>query len=248
MADWLLGPAPARLVALHGFTQRGAMFRDVAHLLDVGVWAPDLPGHGASPAVANWDEAVAQVGQALSTVGRLPLLGYSQGGRLALGLASSRPDLVAHLVLVSTSPGIEDVDEREARRARDLRLADHIERVGTERFVAEWVSLAMFEGVQQLEHEWKERDLELRRTNDAGGLAAALRSYGTGSMPYLGHSLRTIECPVTVIVGADDEKYRELAFDMARIAGADLRVIGGAGHAIVAEAPLQLADVIREII
>ena len=236
------------MVALHGFTQRGAMFSDLAELLEVGIWAPDLPGHGDQPPVRTWDEAVAQVAAEIRPVGPLPLMGYSQGGRVALGVAAEYPALVSRLVLLATAPGIENSEDRAVRRDRDHKLADHIERVGTDRFVAEWVSLSMFEGVHEREQEWKDRDLALRRTNDSSGLASALRAYGTGSMPYLAAELAELTCPVTIIVGAEDEPYRERSFDMARLAGGSLHVIGGAGHAIVAEAPLQLADVVRELV
>lgn len=224
------------------------MFTDLSELLEIGIWAPDLPGHGQEPPVQTWQDAVVRVAEAIRPVAPLPLLGYSQGGRVALGVAAHDPAVVSHLVLVSTSPGIEDARDRAVRRKRDHTLADHIERVGTDRFVDEWVSLSMFAGVQERNREWKDRDLALRRTNRSEGLAGALRAYGTGSMPYLGDELAGLACPVTIIVGADDEPYRERSFTMAQQAGARLHVFGGAGHAIIAEAPLQLADVLRELI
>ena len=224
------------------------MFADLAAVLDIGVLAPDLPGHGAAPVVHDWPSTVDQVVERLEPAGRLPLMGYSQGGRVALGVAAARPDLVRHLVLVSTSPGIPDDADRATRRARDSKLAAHIERVGTERFVAEWVSLTMFQGMARRDDDWRERDLELRRTNGAVGLAAALRSYGTGVMPYLMDDLANLDCPVTVVVGSDDEPYRERSFDMARAASATLHVVGGAGHALVAEAPYELANIVREVL
>ena len=47
-------------LALHGFTQRGAMWDEVAGLVG-GVWEmPDLPGHGGQP-VVDWAAAVQQV-------------------------------------------------------------------------------------------------------------------------------------------------------------------------------------------
>lgn len=224
------------------------MFAELADLLECGIWAPDLPGHGDQPAADSWEDAVTRVADTIRPVAPLPVMGYSQGGRVALGLAAQHPGLVSRLVLLSTSPGIEDGEERAVRRERDHKLADHIERVGTDRFVAEWVSLSMFAGVQELEKEWKERDLALRRTNDPAGLASALRVYGTGSMPYLADHLSALSCPVTIIVGADDAPYRDRSFEMARLAGASLHVIGGAGHAIVAEAPYQVAGVLRDIL
>lgn len=236
------------MAVLHGFTQRGQMFGELAALLECGVWAPDLPGHGEQPPAPDWDGAVDLVAGAIRSVAPLPLMGYSQGGRIALGIAASHPELVSHLVLVSTSPGLRDPEQRAERRRRDHQLADHIEQVGTDRFIAEWVSLTMFEGVQQLGTDWIDRDRALRRTNGSQGLASALRAYGSGSMPYLGDALKEVACPVTVIVGGADKSYRQGSFEMASAAHASLHVIGGAGHAVAAEAPYQLADVLRNVI
>ncbi len=249
MTKWLLGPPPPRLAALHGFTQRGSMFAELAGLLDWGIWAPDLPGHGMEAAAADWEDAVARTADSLRSVAPLPLLGYSQGGRLALGVAVLHPELVTSLILISASPGIEGEEQRAARRRSDERLADHIEQVGSRQFLAEWMSRAMFAGVQERDRDWLERDRELRHTNTApGGLASSLRAYGAGSMPFLGDRLADLSCPVTLVVGSDDAAYRTQAFELAQRTGATLRVIGGAGHALVAEAPLHLADVVHELI
>jgi len=47
----------ADVLALHGFTQRGAMWDEVASLVG-GDWeTPDLPGHGQTPPM-DWGSAV----------------------------------------------------------------------------------------------------------------------------------------------------------------------------------------------
>ena len=76
----------ADVLALHGFTQRGAMWDEVAALAG-GDWAaPDLPGHGSTPPMA-WDEAVGWVAARAAAEDASTMMGYSMGGRLALAAA-----------------------------------------------------------------------------------------------------------------------------------------------------------------
>lgn len=48
------------------------------------------------------------------------------------------------LILVSSSPGLEQADIRESRVAADNRLADWIEEEGLVPFVDYWENLALF--------------------------------------------------------------------------------------------------------
>lgn len=74
-------------------------------------------------------------------------IGYSMGGRVALHAALAHPDQVQRLVLVGATAGLDDPDEREARRTADERLADHIEVVGVQTFIDEWLENPLFEGL-----------------------------------------------------------------------------------------------------
>jgi 2-succinyl-6-hydroxy-2,4-cyclohexadiene-1-carboxylate synthase len=243
-----LGNGEVGLVALHGFTQQGRTFGELAGLLDHTVMAPDLPGHGATEVTpVTIDSTVGSLISVLESAGRpLPMLGYSQGGRLALLLALHRPDLVERLILVSASPGISGSVERASRRDLDERLAGHIEEVGIEVFIDEWLALPMFAGLKNRSAEWVARDRALRLENTAAGLAAALRGLGQGVQPHVGHRLRELRIPVLLIAGALDEKYRDLTYRMeSTLPDATVSVFAGAGHAVIGEQPEAVAEVIR---
>jgi pimeloyl-ACP methyl ester carboxylesterase len=103
------GPAPAQVLALHGWRRTHADFRQA--LGDgagpSGVLAPDLPGFGSTPpppspwGTAEYARTVAALfeGEAADLPGPTVVLGHSFGGRVAVVLAAARPELVRALVL-----------------------------------------------------------------------------------------------------------------------------------------------------
>jgi 2-succinyl-6-hydroxy-2,4-cyclohexadiene-1-carboxylate synthase len=239
------GPPP--LVALHGFSQTGAMFGELAGLLDCDVQAPDLPGHGrSSEVVAAFDVAVAGVVEILEGIeGPARLLGYSQGGRIAMGVALERPDLISRLVLVSASPGIAADSDREQRRLADEALAVRLTSVGLPAFLDEWLAKPMFRRLQRRGEEWLAQDRALRLANSPAGLAAALRGMGQGVQPNLGDRLAEITLPVLLIVGADDDRYVTLAEGMQRdLPDAVLEVVPASGHPVIGERPEAVAELV----
>jgi 2-succinyl-6-hydroxy-2,4-cyclohexadiene-1-carboxylate synthase len=223
-----------RLVLVHGFTQTMESWGPPVGLLTDAFETVrvDLPGHGGSSDVRlGFVETAAAIGDAGGTA---TYVGYSLGGRLCLRLALDRPDLVEALVLVGASPGLADRAEREARRRADEALADEIERTGTAVFLARWLAQPLFASFTPVA-----ADLEARLANRPAGLAAALRSLGTGAQEPLRSRLAELSMPVLAVAGQDDERYARLAEEMAAAIGANAEVvaIAGAGHAAHLEQP-----------
>jgi 2-succinyl-6-hydroxy-2,4-cyclohexadiene-1-carboxylate synthase len=240
------GVEPA-VFALHGFTQHGGMFEELAAGLPWEIVAPDLPGHGsASDTPADFDSAV----QAISRlVGHRPLLGYSQGGRIALGVALRYPQAASHLILVSAGLGIGDPQRRRDRLETDAALADRIERDGLASFVDSWLDLPMFDGLRRRGSEWCAHDKELRLENTAKGVAAALRGMGQGSQPYFGDRLGELQMPVLAIAGALDPAYVEIGECIAVTVSQGVAVtVEGVGHPVIGEAPDRIAGEIRRFL
>lgn len=237
--------AGPRLVLLHGFTQTSASWSPVVGALvpTHHVVAVDLPGHGRS-AEADLDLAGTAAAVA-EQAGRAVYVGYSMGGRVALRLALDHPQLVERLVLIGATAGIDDPEERRARRRADEALARSIETDGVEVFVDRWLAQPLF---ATLPADGADRDARL--ANTASGLASSLRRCGTGTMdppwwPKLG-ALGRRSIPVSVVAGGDDAKFVALGQRLVDAIGASatLVVVPHAGHACHLERPAEVAQVI----
>ena len=172
------------------------------------------------------------------------LVGYSQGGRIALHVALALPHRVARLVLIGASPGLRNATARAERRVADERLADDLERSTIERFAQRWGSLPL---LSDQPAEVRAKVDEDRRRNSPAGLAAALRGLGTGVLPSLWPRLEQLTIPFELVVGERDEKFQVVAERMAReLPRGELVVVPGAGHAVHLEAPARVAEVVAE--
>ena len=236
----------AALVALHGFTQTGRSWSAVERTLGETILAPDLPGHGSASNERPEDlnEAAALVAEHTAPLleGRSAWwIGYSLGGRVLVHLALARPEFVAGLVLVSTTAGIDDAAERATRVASDEALADEILRDGTARFLDRWTSQPLFATLTVSDDDRTER---LRNT--AEGLAASLRSCGTGTQTPLWHRLGELTMPTVVITGELDTKFTALGRRLAAaLPNAVHQELARAGHACHLEQPQAFATALR---
>ena len=227
-------------VWLHGFTQT----RDSAHLFRSilagahELWTLDLPGHGSPDSLhATLDETADLIAEVLPDE-PVALGGYSLGARIALHVALRHPRRLRELVLIGASRGIEDVDERHARRVRDEQLADRIDVIGTEAFLDEWLAQPMF---ATLANDPLERSA--RSTRSAHGLAESLRHAGTGTQEWLAPRLDSIATPTLALAGANDAKFVAEASAIALgVQRGTYDIIRDAGHAAHLEQPQRTAD------
>ena len=224
----------APIVLLHGFTQTSGCWGPFAEQLGRirSILAFDLPGHGGSADVRADLSGTADL--LASAITPSTIIGYSLGGRIALHLALTRPELVQRLVLIGATAGIDEVDERRQRRVADEILADHIEEVGVAVFLDEWLNQPLFSTLPI-----ERSHLEVRLTNSAEGLASSLRLCGTGTQESLWDRLQELSMPVLVLAGDLDEKFTRLGHRLVQAIGtnASFIAIGDAGHSAQLEKP-----------
>ncbi len=238
-----VGSGPT-LVWLHGFTQT----KDSAHeFLSIlagthELLTIDLPGHGEN---ANVSASLEQTADLLAEVlPREPFIlgGYSFGGRVALHVAHRHPERLSHLVVLSATLGIRDEDQRRERRERDERLAEHLEEVGADAFLDEWLAQPMFASLPRDERERRSR------SHDTHGLATSLRLAGTGTQHWLGDVLSVFDRPSLVLAGANDKKFVTEARRLQdALRDASCAFVADAGHAAHLERPGLVAELVSDL-
>lgn len=246
------------LVLLHGFTGSSQTWSPVSEMLvqHHHVVAIDIIGHGRSDAPVtpdrySFERVLHDLASIVNTLGipRAAWLGYSMGGRLALGLALRHPHRVTSLILESASPGIADSTDRAARRAADDLLATRIEAQGIEAFVDAWERLPLWTSQQRLPTRPRAAQREIRLSNRAPGLAGSLRGMGAGTQPSLWDRLHEIDMPVYIIAGELDEKFSSIARNMhTAMPASQLEIVADAGHAVHLEQPTTYARLVTHFL
>jgi 2-succinyl-6-hydroxy-2,4-cyclohexadiene-1-carboxylate synthase len=181
----------------------------------------------------------------IATIGaKATYVGYSLGARAMLHAALMYPNLVQRLVVIGANPGIDDDDERARRRETDDALAAHMEDVGLEPFLREWVALPLFGGLALSPTEWTDR---LRNT--VAGLTSSLRMAGTGAQGSLWPRLRELNMPVLAMAGERDVKFAAIAQQIATMAPrAAVALVPDAAHAAHLQQPDAVIAAIAQFI
>lgn len=240
----------APLLALHGFTLTGEQFASLAAEVGREIIAPDLPGHGGSAnAPTDIPSVVASILEVVTAIGApVPVLGYSQGARLALLAALEDPTSIAAFISISGNAGIEAEQDRRNRVTQDDALAARIELFGVDRFLDEWTSSGLTT-TRHLPPDLRRLDREVRAENTAPGLAAALRGYGQGSQPVVWDALGALTIPCLVVAGERDDAYVQIAHRMGReLPFATVEIIPEAGHDPLRDAPDATSEVISRFL
>ncbi|MFG2309970.1 4-carboxymuconolactone decarboxylase [Streptomyces sp. NPDC048566] len=200
----------------------------------------DLPGHGG--AVAHPAGSVAELaGRLLATLDQLGIhrfgyAGCALGGALGIELALRRPERVASLALIASSPRYGTADEFRQRgvivRSNGL---DPIARTSPER----WFTTG-FAATQPAITEWA---VQMVRTTDPGCYIAACEALAAFDVRA---ELRHIGVPTLVLVGSDDQITgpAEARTLVAGTPDARLAVVPGASHLVPVEQPAAVTDLL----
>ncbi|MGQ0743488.1 MAG: alpha/beta fold hydrolase [Acidimicrobiales bacterium] len=249
----LAGPRPGvgrPLLAIHGFTGAKEDFDMWLGPLAERGWdpvSPDLRGHGNSDSPvgeANYtlDLLTADLVALIDALGwpSATIVGHSMGGILAQKLALSHPHLVDALVLIdSYCAAVEGVDpslvalgSAIVRSAGMSSLADAMEA-----YRRQQVPSRIDPQVVEARHPGYQDYLRRKVTATCGDLWVALAPTLTSLEPW-DAQLVEVAVPTLILVGEHDRSSRQQSEVMAgRIAGANLVVIGDAGHSPQFEAP-----------
>ncbi|MBC1459299.1 2-succinyl-6-hydroxy-2,4-cyclohexadiene-1-carboxylate synthase [Listeria newyorkensis] len=249
------GALRGTLLLLHGFTGSHATYDAILPILaaDWHCVTVDLLGHGETDAPLDvtryeMEEQAADLMAILDQVGaqKASVLGYSMGGRLALGLATLYPERIQTLVLQSASPGLESEQEREARILKDTALADKIKKQGVVDFVADWEKLPLFATQRYLSENVQDKVRAERLNQRAQGLAGSLGGMGTGAQPSFWEELPALHMPTLLLAGQEDQKFCGIAVAMkTALPDAKYITFSNAGHTIHIEQPEAFGYAVR---
>lgn len=251
-----------RLVLLHGFAGTPEVWQPVLeHLpeeLRRDAWAPALAGHGIAAPISGPDSFEAEVERLAAGLDELVgpdrpnrelphLVGYSLGGRLALGLLARHRERFSGATLIGANPGLDPPglgtpEERVARRAADERWARQLEEEGLQAFLDAWEAQPLFAS-QTPEQRREQR--RLRSDLEPRALAAAHRALSLAGMPDYRPDLAKLDLPVTLVAGEADPKFHRLALEMAKaLPRTEVHLVPRVGHNVVLEAPRAVAEII----
>lgn len=223
--------APARrppLLLSHGYSATGEMWSANLPALarDRTVITWDMRGHGRSDSPADpalYSEALSVGDMAavldVADADRAVVGGLSLGGYLSLAFHLAFPSRVVALVLCDTGPGYRRDEPRARWNAMAEQRAISFERSGLE---------ALGSGAE----------VAAAHHRSAQGLALAARGMLAQRDGGVLESLPSIAVPALVLVGADDKPFLAAADVMAaKIPGATMVVLDGAGHAANIDQP-----------
>jgi 2-succinyl-6-hydroxy-2,4-cyclohexadiene-1-carboxylate synthase len=223
---------PPLVVFVPGFMQRGSTWDEVA-----GRVGERYPTSCLDFASHTFEERIAEL-RAAAAPGSA-VVGYSMGGRLALHVAVAEPRRFSAAVVLSSTGGLEDADERRRRRDADEELAAWMETASIKEVVERWEKLPVFEGQSP---ELVEAQRPGRLSHDPAQLAALLRTAGQGVLPPVWDEMAALAAPLLAIAGERDVLYTAAARRLAAIAPAGRHsVVAGAGHAAHLEHPAEVA-------
>ncbi len=239
-------------VLLHGFAGAPASWDLVAARLPTRarVLRPALVGHSGPPTADSPASFHCEVARLAAMIGAADargghLVGYSLGGRLALGLIAHDARLATRVTVIGAHPGLREDDPTRAERdLADERWAQLLEREGATRFADTWAEQPVFATQRGLPTPLLAAQQAQRAAHDPRGLAHALRVLSLARMPDLRGPLAQVDVPVTFMAGELDEKFVALAAETAALLPeglAQVCVVPGAGHNLLLERPADVA-------
>lgn len=238
----VIGTGPPVLL-LHGFTGSHKTWKSLQTSLlnNFQIITIDLPGHGQTTAhVENMKQCCDDLAIILDhlQVSEVHVIGYSMGGRTALSLAMYYPELVASIILESSSPGLKQEVERDKRMVHDEQMAQYIEQHGMNSFVDFWEKIPLFESQRELPGDVQQTIRHERLRQSTAGLAQSLRSMGTGKQPSWWSKLVVLHIPVLLVAGAKDHKFVKINEQMHQeLPSARIVIMKNTGHAVHVEQP-----------
>ncbi|XP_040374185.1 protein PHYLLO, chloroplastic isoform X8 [Rosa chinensis] len=267
-------------VFLHGFLGTGEDWIAIMKALSgcgrcVSI---DLPGHGGTKIQSHGDkDAVQASGLCVEVVadllckviehitpGKVTLVGYSMGARIALCMALKLTKKVKGAIIISGSPGLNDGMARKIRRAEDDSRARFLVAYGLKHFLDTWYAGELWNSSLREHPHFHQIAANRLHHGDVQSLAKVLSALSVGRQLPLWEDLKHCKTPLLLIVGEKDKKFKTIAQDMflaigsgnGKLTGDDgapndlceIVEIPDCGHAAHLENPLPVIRALRQFV
>jgi len=225
--------APATLMLVHGFPERGRIFQPQIAALSqhCTLLVPDLPGSGDSPynpdlhSIADYADALQAI-TATEQVTRLVIIGHSMGGYIALAFADRYPRNLLGLGLMHSTAYADSAD----KKANRLKAIQTMEQYGGPAFLKSMIP-ALFAASFKSAHPAVVQEL-IQAGNDFQ--TATLQQYyrmmlDRSDKTYL---LSQLSIPFLFISGTEDKAAppKDLIAQSALPQTAMIEILDQAGH------------------
>ncbi|CAL8994804.1 unnamed protein product [Prunus brigantina] len=263
-------------VFLHGFLGTGEDWIAIMKAISgcARCVAIDLPGHGGTKIQNHGDnDATQDSGLSIEVVadllcelikhitpGKVTIVGYSMGARIALYMALRLTDKVKGAVVISGSPGLKDEVERKVRRAKDDSRARFLIAHGLELFLDNWYSGELWNSLR-VHPRFRQIVCTRLLHEDVQSLAKVLSALSIGRQLPLWEDLKHCKTPLLLIVGEKDRKFKTIAKAMCHEIGggtvtgdgpandiSEIVEIPDCGHAAHLENPLPVISTLRRFL
>jgi 2-succinyl-6-hydroxy-2,4-cyclohexadiene-1-carboxylate synthase len=242
-----LNHAHPNLIALHGFLGEAADWKPVFDSLKNPNLKPlaldytkDEILNPQNVPLSEWGEAFGIWLKEHDHNHPVVLIGYSQGGRLALQALRAQPEMIAGVVMISGNPGFAEGKkiDRDQRRRHDENWAQRFESEEWSKVCADWNAQAVFQGGGREPQRKESPEARLRA-------AASMRSWSLAEQDDFRVLIQDKAEYLSWVVGERDLKYRGIAGELKTLASAlDVQVIPASGHRVLFDNPLDLARLI----
>jgi 3-oxoadipate enol-lactonase len=237
------------IVLLHPFPVNRAFWKPAAQALMARyrVILPDLRGHGDSglgEGPATMEKHAQDLGRVLNEekVDRAIFVGVSIGGYVLFEFWRRFRGRVAGLGLLNTKAG---ADGAEARANRMKSAAEVMER-GTEPYFESLVPILMAKTTVNTRPDLVDGALTMMREMSPEDVAGVLR--GMAERPDSVETLKTIDVLTLVVTGDEDATTGAPEAEIMRkhIRGAEMKVVGRAGHYSPWEQAEEVGKLVRQ--
>jgi 2-succinyl-6-hydroxy-2,4-cyclohexadiene-1-carboxylate synthase len=209
-------------IALHGFLGLPSDWNIP------GVIAIDyLKTNGLGPEVSLLDWGHNFCDYVSKQFGRRPLtlLGYSQGGRLALHALRARPELWSEAHLISTNPGLQTEFDKQARKKLDKHWADRFLNEPWNKVLGDWNSQPVFAS----DPEPGRKENQFNRQ----ALAKCLESWSLGNQDDFREWISETKLKITWWAGENDEKYKAIVSGLKIGSSQSKKIVPETGHRVI---------------